>query len=151
MTNPFGITKRHCKVSDFKFFANLIEKTLRKYIEAYFPFDKNHVKQGFYEGFKKIIILMKGKRRIGLYQITEHNSNTLEITRIFLIPSYQKKGIGTWHMKHFETLGYNKIILEVWDNNPAQFLYKKLGYKTVKKKNHKIHMEKILKSKTKLY
>lgn len=144
MKNPFGITERSCKKSDFEFFSNLIEKTLRKYVEAYLPFNKEHVKQGFYKGFEKIIILMKGKRRIGLYQLEEHDKNTLEITRIFLMPVYHGKGIGTWYMRYFETLGYKKIILEVWDNNPARYLYKKLDYKVVKRKKHKIHMEKIL-------
>lgn len=144
MKNPFGIKERPCRESDFKFFANLIEKTLRKYVEVYFPFNREHIKEGFYKGFKEVVVLMKGKRRVGIYQLKKHGKNTLEITRIFFIPSYHRKGIGTWYMKHFETLGYKKLILQVWDNNPARFLYKKLGYKTVKKKNHKIHMEKVL-------
>jgi ribosomal protein S18 acetylase RimI-like enzyme len=88
-------------------------------------------------------MLVKGKKRIGFYQLTP-NGKTLEITRIFLTPSYQGKGIGTWYMRYFETLGYNHLFLEVWDNNPACLFYKKLGYKKIKNKNHKILMEKRL-------
>jgi ribosomal protein S18 acetylase RimI-like enzyme len=139
------ITERPCRESDFRFFAGLVEKTLKKYVEVYFPFDRSHVKKGFYKGLKKIVVLMKGKRRIGIYQVEKKGKGTLEIVRIFLMPAYQGKGIGTHYMKRFEALGCKKIILEVWDNNPACLFYRKLGYKTVKKKGHKVHMEKVIK------
>jgi len=144
---PFTITERPCRESDFRFFAGLVEKTLKRYVEVYFPFDRSHVKKGFYKGLKKIVVLTEGKRRIGIYQLTRKGKNTLEITRIYLIPSCQRKGIGTHYMKRFENLGCRKIILEVWDNNPARFFYRKLGYRTVKKKNHKLHMEKVIRRK----
>ena len=86
---------------------------------------------------------MKGSRRIGYYQLTEKN-DCLEITKIFLSRTYQKRGIGRYLMESFEMLGYRDLILQVWENNPAYHFYKQLGYRKIKKKNHKIHMEKIL-------
>lgn len=89
------------------------------------------------------MILLEGKKRIGFYQLTPRGKE-LDITKIFLSPSSQGKGIGSQLMKKFEVLGCKKITLRVWDNNPALKFYKKLGYKITKKENHKIHMEKNL-------
>lgn len=85
---------------------------------------------------------MRGKRRIGLYELT-FNDEILTVSRILLSQAYQKKGIGKYLMKYFETLGYKKIQLMAWENNPAVGFYKKLGYKIVKEENHKYLMEKI--------
>lgn len=145
MENPFGITERKYKKSDYQFVIKLIEKTIRKYLEKYYPWDLKRLKRsvtGEHEKYTKI--LMIGKKRIGFYEARQEGK-TLDITRLFLIPAYQHKGIGTWYLKHFQSLGYRKITLRVWANNPARFLYRKLGFKTVKKKDHKFHMEKILK------
>jgi len=141
MKNPFGIKERKCKKSDYPFYRNLIRLTIKQHIESYRPFTYEKVHERFIGTYPEIKVLMKGKRRIGIYQIRPHGKK-LEIVRIFLMPSYQRKKIGIWYMKQFETLGYKTLILEVWDNNPARFFYKKLGYKTTGKKNHKISMEK---------
>ena len=86
---------------------------------------------------------MKGKRRIGFYQITP-KKDCLDIRRIFLSPAYQGKGIGKKFMDYFETLDYNRLRLQVWENNPAQHFYKKLGYIIINKKEHRLEMEKRL-------
>ena len=142
--NPFGITERKCRKSDYPFMENLIESTIKKYVEKYYPFDREHIRTTFARDMKYITILMKGGKRIGLYEV-KPKGKTLDLGRLFLIPAYQGKGIGTWYLKHFETLGYKKLELRVWANNPARFLYRRLGYKTIKKKEHRFHMEKILK------
>lgn len=142
--NPFGITERKYRKSDYQFVIGLIEKTIRKYLEKYYTWDAERIRKSVTgEHEKHTTILMMGNKRIGFYE-ARPEGKTLDITRIFLIPACQGKGIGTWYLKHFETLGYKKIELRVWANNPARFLYRKLGFKTVKKKDHKFHMEKII-------
>tara|TARA_Y100000310_G_scaffold183659_1_gene183789 strand:- start:549 stop:992 length:444 start_codon:yes stop_codon:yes gene_type:complete len=143
-----GIITRKCKKSDYSFVFNLVKKTLWPYISRYIKPKKDKFDQGFFEdyrglGYKHITILMKGRRRIGFYQITPEN-NLLYIRRIFLSPAYQGKGIGKKFMDYFETLGYNKLKLKVWENNPAQRFYKKLGYIIINKKEHRLEMEKRL-------
>lgn len=148
--NPFNIKERKCKKSDYRFYRDLIVKTMKSLVEQYEEFNMEHVKDGFTKSSHEMRILKQGWRRIGFYQLRSHGT-TLEITRIYLVPRMHGKGIGSWLMQHFETLaqekGYKKIILEVWDNDPALNLYKKLGYKVKKKVKHKIHMEKVLKKK----
>ena len=138
------IAERKCKPSDYIFFRNLIKKTLSPYVTQYAPFSFKHVQDSFKKTMEDVRILMKGKKRIGLYQLTARGKE-LEITRIFIIPSYQRKGIGLSYMKYFERLGFSHLTLQVWDNNPARLFYKKLGYKEEKTKNHKIFMRKVLK------
>ena len=144
MKNPFGITERKCMKKDYRFFRDLIVETMKPLVIPYFDFDYSRVRLGFVAGLKSTKILMKGKKRIGFYQITP-KGKVLDITRIYLTKGHRKKGIGTFIMQYFETLGYEKIILEVWDNNSSKQIYKNLGYKIVKKRNHKICMEKKIK------
>jgi len=142
--NGIRIKTRKCSKSDLNFALKLTRETLFPFMSKYFKPSTEKFRKDFYESYKNTLILIKSKIRIGLFQI-EKNRNNLEIVKILISPRYQGKGIGKYLMKYFETLGAKKIILQVWDNNPAFYFYKKLGYYYVKKIKHKIHMEKIIK------
>ena len=137
-------SERKCKKEDYKFFYKIIKETLIPYISKYFPPNPKIIREGFKRDYKKIVVFMKGKRKIGFYQITP-SKNSIDITKIFLSKNYQGKGIGLKLMKKFEKLPCKKITLQVWENNlPAKKFYENLGYAFVKKEKHKIHMEKRL-------
>lgn len=139
--NKIEIKTRRCRKSDYPFVFNLVKKTLFPYVAKYHKPSKKMFDERFAKDYKKRVILLHGKKMIGFYQITPKR-NVLNVTGNFLIPSYQKKGIGKYIMKYFETLPFKKIRLHVWDNNPAYRFYKRLGYKTISKNNHKYIMEK---------
>lgn len=141
--NVINTKKRKCKKNDYSFVYRLMKTTPFPSIAKYQPIDKKIFDEKFYKDYQKMIILLRGTRRIGLYEVNEHKHN-LYISRIFLKPLYQRKGIGTQIMNSFEKLGYRKIILEVWENNSAVSFYNKLGYVTTKKQNHKFFLEKKL-------
>lgn len=143
MNNPFGITTRKCTTKDKQFFCSLTQKTLWPFVSKYVTPDPRMTKDDFDKNYKEIKILMKGKRRIGFYRISPRK-NTLYIHKIFLSPTYHGKGIGAWFMRYFETQGHKQLQLHVWENNPAVKFYKKLGYKVIEKKKHKLLMEKKL-------
>lgn len=143
MINVLDIKKRKCKKDDYSFVYRLMKTTLFPLITKYQPVDKKKFDEKFYNDYGKMVILLRGTRRIGLYEVNEQQG-CLCVSRIFLTPFYQGKGIGTQIMKRFETLGYRKITLEVWENNPAVSFYKKLGYVITKKQNHKYFLEKNL-------
>jgi len=146
MKNPFGIRTRTCTKKDYDFLYTITKKTLFSYIEKYEPINKKEFDADFAKRYKEIIILMKGKRKIGFYHITPDSfvKNVLYLVRIFVSPAYQKKKIGYFLMKYFETLGYKKIRLQVWDNNPAVKFYKKLGYQVISKEGHRYLIQKKL-------
>jgi ribosomal protein S18 acetylase RimI-like enzyme len=141
--NNFKIKTRKCRKSDYNFVFGLIKKSIFPYISKYFKPSKEMFDERFKEDYDKRVILLRGKRRIGFYQLTV-KKDKLDITGIFLTPMYQNKHIGSFLMNYFEKLGYKTVTLQVWENNPAFKFYKKLGYKVVLKKNHKYHMEKIV-------
>ena len=138
-----NIKKRKCKKDDYAFVYRLMKTTLFPLIEKFQPVDKKKFDEKFYKDYGGMVILLRGKRRIGLYEIKEQKRN-LYVSRIFLKPFYQGRGLGSQIMKNFEALGYRKITLEVLENNPAMSFYKKLGYVITKKQNHKYFLEKKL-------
>ena len=146
MKNPFGIQTRTYNKKDYNFVYTNRKKTLFPYIEEYEPIDKKDFDKDFTKRYTEIIILMKGKRRIGFYHIIPDSfvKNALYLVMIFVSPAYQKKKIGHFLMKYFETLGYKEIRMQVWGNNTAIEFYKKLGYQVISKKEHRYLIQKKL-------
>ncbi len=67
------------------------------------------------------------------------------ITRVYVLPEYQKKGYGTFIMKTIETqIGekYDKAYLDA--SLPAVALYEKLGFSTIKHEQYPVENEVIL-------
>lgn len=141
MKFPSDIKTRKCRKSDYGFVYKVTKQTLVPILAKYVKQSKKVFDEGFDKNYKYMMIILKGKRKIGFYQLKRHKSH-LEIIKIFFSPAYHGKGYGKMFMNYFETLGYKKIKLEVWENNPAVKFYKKLGYRKIGKKNHKIFMEK---------
>ena len=146
--NGFEILCRTCKTTDRNFILNLFQKTIFIYISKYYEPSIKMFDERFYSDYKEKKIILRGSRRIGMFQLSERN-NRLAITGLFLSETYQGKGIAKYLMNYFEEVAkankYSEIELLVWDNNPAKNFYKKLGYKIDSKKDHKYLMVKSLK------
>jgi ribosomal protein S18 acetylase RimI-like enzyme len=136
---------RRCKKEDYGFVYRLNKKLLFPYIPKYARVTKKEFDENFYKKYKEIIILEKNRNKIGFFHISKdiYEKDALYLSSIFISPEYQKKGIGHFLMKYFETLGYSKIKLQVWQKNPAFYFYKKLGYRVISKNKGKYLMEKI--------
>ena len=147
MKNLFGMATRKCGKKDYGFVYGLTKKLLFPYIPEYGKVSKKEFDDDFHKRHKEITILEKGRKKIGFYHVSPdiYEKGALYLSRIFILPAYQKKKIGYFLMKYFETLGYRKIKLQVWRSNPAFGFYKKLGYKAVSKKRAKYLLEKLLK------
>ncbi len=144
MKNPFGIITRKCNKEDYSFVYSLTRKMLFPYVPKYAMVGKAEFDEIFYKNYRKIVILIIAKKRIGFYHISPdiYEKGALYVSRIFISPDYQGKKIGHFLMKYFETLGYNKIKLQVWRSNPAFHFYLKMGYKIASKIGRKYLMEK---------
>ena len=67
------------------------------------------------------------------------------ITRVYVLPEYQKKGFGTIIMKNIEARiaeNYDKAYLDA--SLPAAALYEKLGYITIKHEKYPVENEVVL-------
>ena len=73
------------------------------------------------------------KLNIGAAQTEIHSDNYLEIERIYLIDTFQKKGIGRMMIdfvfQKAQELSKSKVWLGVWDNNPSAIqFYERMGF-----------------------
>ena len=143
--NDLKISVRNCKLSYRKFVFGLVEKTLFPYVAKYYKPSVKMFDDRFVNDYKERKILLRGKRRIGFFQLIKEKDKLI-INGLFLSPSYQDKGIGKHLMEYFEAIAKKekllKIELQVLDNNPAKSFYKKCGYKIISKKKHKYTMTK---------
>lgn len=138
------IKERKCnKIEDKEFIYETTKETLYPYISKFLNPTRERFEANYENFWKDVVILLHNNKKIGFYQL-KIEGNTLEIVKIFFIPQYQKKGLGTLFIKKFEAMGYKKLRLEVWENNPAVNFYKKLGFVAIQNIEHKIHMEKTL-------
>lgn len=67
------------------------------------------------------------------------------ITRVYVLPNYQKKGFGTFIIKNMEdqiAKNYDKVYLGV--SLPAAALYEKLGFSTMKHEKYPVENEVVL-------
>jgi ribosomal protein S18 acetylase RimI-like enzyme len=143
LINDYKISTRQCKKIDYDFVFGIVKTMIFPFVKEYFSPDKKMFDERFARDYKERIIIMRGNRRIGFYQLTP-GKDCLHVTGIFLSKTYQGKGIGKYLMEYFETLDFHTIRLQVWENNPAYNFYKKIGYNVVSKENHKYLMEKKL-------
>lgn len=145
--NGFVVSCRPCKISDRNFILNLFKKTIFQYISKYYNPNIKMFDERFYSDYKEKKILLRGSRRIGMFQLSKRN-NRLAVTGLFLTKTYQGKGIAKYLMNYFEEIAkannYSEIELLVWENNPAVNFYEKLGYKIDSKISHKYLMIKSL-------
>ena len=68
----------------------------------------------------------------------------LEIRDLQLLPTYQRRGIGTWAVMQAKSQAVSRtiseLILRVYPENPAQRLYLRLGFCPVPTVDNVIHM-----------
>ena len=142
MENHFGLKTRKCKKSDYEFVFSLTKATIWPHLSEYLTPTKKIFDERFQMECKEMKILLKGDKKIGIYQIRK-KGKTLHLNKLFLNPTYQNRGIGSFLLSYCDGLGYKRLILQVWDNNKnAIRLYKSKGFKIINKKNHKYTMEK---------
>ncbi|MGE6256943.1 N-acetyltransferase family protein [Heyndrickxia sporothermodurans] len=67
---------------------------------------------------------------------TNQIENSGDLTSIYILESYQGKGIGRKLVEplfdHFERLGYTRIFVEVLEKNESRYFYEALGAKYLK-------------------
>lgn len=135
---------RMCRADDYRFCHDISKRAMAPYFDKYFGGWESKI---FKKNFKtaQICIIKYKQRRIGLYS-HEYGANHLHILNIQVSGNYQNKGIGSFVMQKLESEAkkkkLNKISLQVFKDNPAIKLYKKIGFKPIKTKNNSVLMEK---------
>lgn len=121
---------------------NLIQKTIGEVYPKYYPkeivdfFSNLHNIQAIAEDVKKgnVGILIEENNIVGTGSFVGNH-----ITRVYVLPEFQKRGYGTFIMKTIEediSKIYSKGYLDA--SLPAASLYEKLGYKVISHEKHPV-------------
>ena len=123
--------------ADLEFVYQAKKEAYKCYVEKFWgAWDEEKQRSFFTDFIKKVqgtlsIIEHEGTS-IGLYHGDMMDKNTYEIGNIIVIPSYQGHGIGTDVLQKIIKKNSNlKMHLQVFKENPAINLYKRLGFVVV--------------------
>jgi GNAT superfamily N-acetyltransferase len=106
----------------------------------------------FYSQFNKIdkikfaMIAFENELPVGCGAIKEYSDSTMEVKRMYVIPTSRSKGIASTILKELERwaieLGYSKLLLETGKNQPeAIALYHKNSYQVIPNFGQYEHIE----------
>ena len=118
---------------DFQNLVRLLDKDLAQ---------KNGDKNDFFAQFntidliKNVIIAFENNQAVACGAMKQYDSETMEIKRMFVLPSHRGRAIGYSILSKLENwaleLGFKKTVLETGDKmTEAISLYKKAGYEII--------------------
>lgn len=133
MTGSRSITLRPATQDDAEFLFALLRAALGPYVEeTYGPWDEDDQRARFFAsdptGTHEIV--EADGRRIGCLDVRRLDDQ-VKLNRVFLLPEYQNRGIGSRLISDVlaeaDTAGL-PVRLRVFKVNPAQRLYRRLGF-----------------------
>ena len=135
---------RNCHDKDYTFVLNLLKKNMYpSFIKHWGEWNSKSFKDHFKKDIIKIVEYKK--RRIAFYEL-KFKKDCGYINSIQITPFMQGKGIGTYLInlmeKETKKQGLKKINLKVFNDNPARRLYRRLGYRVIKKEGTSVILEK---------
>ena len=130
------------KAEDLQTVYDVVQHTIRTIYPKYYPaevvnfFSEHHsmeaIARDIENGYVSVLKIDENIMATGCF-VDNH------ITRVYVLPEYQKKGYGTFIMKTIETqIGkkYGKAYLDA--SLPAAALYEKLGFSTIKHERYPV-------------
>jgi GNAT superfamily N-acetyltransferase len=90
------------------------------------------------DNIKNVILVSENNLPVGCGAITKYDSNRIEIKRMYVLPNFRGKKIGSYILRELEKwakeLGCEKCLLFTGLNQPeANRLYKSNGYRQIQK------------------
>lgn len=125
---------RECKLDDLDFILKLKEFGMKWYIEKIYGWDINVQKQKtlkeLHNNLNNMKIIMVDGNDVGVTTFIETDSY-FQVGLLIILPEYQNKGIASSIIREYIQIANNKkkrIIIKTYKDNPAQNLYKRLGF-----------------------
>jgi GNAT superfamily N-acetyltransferase len=139
-----GIQLRAYQTQDFDFARQLYFETMRWAIERLFGWDQAHRETSFAEWFHphEVRIIVANGADVGWIQKREEGG-AIFLGSIYVVPSMQRKGIGTRVIQSLLDLGRQRsqpVTLAVMKINPALALYQRLGFQITHEDDYKLYM-----------
>jgi ribosomal protein S18 acetylase RimI-like enzyme len=140
------MTKRPANIEDKDFLCSLNKAVYRSLVEKINGlWDDEFQREYFNQKWEKsgYQIIEKDKVKIGTIWV-EYEPDQHTLKEIQILPEFQNHGIGTDLLKSEIMLARKANVplrLRLLNSNPAQSLYKRLGFKTYKEDGNYLYME----------
>ena len=119
---------------NYEFVYNVKKIAYKKYVEHYFKEWNEELQREMYDKFindraKHIKLIVVGNEKVGFIEGLDINETEYEQGNICILPKFQGQGIGTDFLNNvINEHKHQDIYLKVFKINPAQELYKRLGF-----------------------
>jgi len=124
---------RQCENTDIDFIYTLKERCFKWYVEKIYGWNKDvqmeYTRKEMAERLEHMNIIQTDGKDIGLFTFFYDKNGDACIGMFAILPEYQGKGLGTKILN--ETLDRNigvRVYLKTYKENPARFLYQKVGF-----------------------
>ncbi|MEW7289599.1 GNAT family N-acetyltransferase [Aquimarina sp. 2304DJ70-9] len=133
------------KETDKNFLLDLRKLTMVKHLEkaGIYLSDEEHVARA-HDFFEATQILINSSERIGVLKCLE-TQNSIEIVQLQILPQYQGMDIGKGIANDVISKAQSKnksVTLKVLKENPARYLYERIGFKITGEDQYEFHMKK---------
>lgn len=139
------VNLRPAKPEDADFLYYLLKAAMQEYVTQTYGWDELWQQAHFQETFdpdRQQVIVLDG-RDIGVIAV-ERKDTELFLAKIYLLPEYQNRGIGTRLIQVLLQEAFDQYLpvkLRVLKVNPARKLYERLGFKVVEEADTHYLME----------
>lgn len=130
-----AIKLRAATPQDYDFLYDVLKATMQEYVDRTWGWHEGWQQAYFRRTFDptrdQIIVL--GDQDIGVIS-TERREDEIFLSKIYILPEYQGRGIGTQLLKSLLTEAFQEglsVSLGVLKVNPARRLYERLGFAVV--------------------
>jgi GNAT superfamily N-acetyltransferase len=144
---PLGpIHLREATPNDGEFIYRLVETTMRAYVEKIWgSFSEDYNQKSIAASLAARIysIIQFDGQDIGALAV-ERQSTHIQLTQMYILPSHQNRGIGTWLVRELarEARESGKPLrLRVLSVNPARRLYEREGFQVTSTTPERVFME----------
>jgi ribosomal protein S18 acetylase RimI-like enzyme len=140
------IRLREATPEDGDFIYQLVEKTMRGYVEKLWgsfseDYNRKHVAEAISSHSYSVVAL--GGADIGALAVERYDTH-IQLTQLYILPSHQNRGIGTYLVRQLieEAKHSDKPLrLRVLSVNPARRLYQREGFRVTSETPERYFME----------
>ena len=145
-----NIKFRKCTLDDFDFLFKLKKENFKKYVDNIWGWDDDdqikRLRIDLEETLEQKNVIIYNDIEVGVFSFYMIEKDICRINEVNILKEYQNLGIGTYILENKLKENSEKnirTILQVFKDNPAMNLYKRLGFKVFEETETHYRMEKI--------